>query len=123
MRGKGLGILITDRSIKFALLLSFKRMFLDCLLKTLTTDKFKDIVPYLHPMECVYLIISSLSLQTHDDMETSEWFTNDFGQAYNIFVYIVRWMNWKVDESVGDEFYYETYFHDYGKMERYLGIK
>ena len=67
------------------------------------------------------MIINSISLH-HDGNGgadgTKGWFTDDFGKVYSIFEYIVRWINWKIDESSGDEYYYETYFHDYGRLER-----
>jgi hypothetical protein len=73
-------------------------------------------VPDLHPMECVYVILNSLSIVSNEEL-TFAWFDDDLEKAYSIFEYIVRWINWKV-VSNGDEAYYETYFSNYGRQER-----
>jgi hypothetical protein len=69
-------------------------------------------------MECIYVILNTLSVSKKEEL-TFAWFDDDFEKAYSIFEYILRWINWKVI-SDGDESYYETYFSDYERHERYL---
>jgi hypothetical protein len=103
-------------SINFALLLSFKKSCLDCIIQHWSLDQFQLLVPDLHPMECVYVILNSISISSNEEL-TFQWFDDDFVKAFSIFEYIVRWINWKV-ASNGDEAYYETYFATYGRQER-----
>jgi hypothetical protein len=107
------------RSINFALLLSFKKLIIDFIIQSWTLEELKITLPFLHPMECVYMLIYSLSL-SEEEKQLRCWFDKEqIAKAYEIFEYIVRWINWKVSDN-GDAFYYETYFHDYDRNERYF---
>lgn len=91
---------------------------MDGIIQNWTLDQFHILVPLLHPMECIYVILNTLSVSKKEEL-TFAWFDDDFEKAYSIFEYILRWINWKVI-SDGDESYYETYFSDYERHERYL---
>jgi hypothetical protein len=98
--------------------LTFKKLIIDCLLKEWSQQDLALLVPKLHPMECVYVLVNSISTSSSEDIQHSHWFNDDSGKAYLVFEYIVRWINWKIEDGGADECYYETYFKDYGRQER-----
>ncbi|KAK6099443.1 hypothetical protein BDV3_001222 [Batrachochytrium dendrobatidis] len=110
----------TTGSVRFALLLNFKRMILDAILKIWPLEKLQNCLSILHPMECVYMILNSTFVLSAADTDAiASLFGNDFIMAYTVFRYILLWINWKIhDPSQHDEWYYEAYFSDFSKDER-----
>lgn len=46
-------------------------------------------------------------------------YKGNFDKAYATFVFIIRWINWKVnDVNQISEYYYNAFFHDWSKYER-----
>ncbi|KAL2920061.1 hypothetical protein HK105_200127 [Polyrhizophydium stewartii] len=107
-------------SVRFALLLNFKHMVLDAVLKIWPLEKLQTPLPTLHPMECVYMILNSTFVLSAADTDAiSSLFGDDFQRAYTVFWYILLWINWKVhDPAQHDERYYEAYFSDFSRDER-----
>ncbi|KAJ3251573.1 hypothetical protein HK103_002252 [Boothiomyces macroporosus] len=97
--------------IQLALLLNFKKLVLDVVTSNYPLSKLSSIVDYLHPMECVYMILNSLM------SEDLQEFLVHKQQIYTIFGYICRWKQYKITDE-GDELYYETFFNDYSRQER-----
>ncbi|KAJ3275722.1 hypothetical protein HDV01_007189 [Terramyces sp. JEL0728] len=87
--------------IQLALLLNFKKLVLDVVTSNYPLSKLSSIVDYLHPMECVYMILNSIM------SEDLQEFLIHKQQIYTIFGYICRWKQYKVTDF-GDELYYET---------------
>ncbi|KAI8897483.1 hypothetical protein BC833DRAFT_593711 [Globomyces pollinis-pini] len=108
-------------SVRFALLLNFKRAVIDCIVNSWTNAELKTILPLLHQMEILYVMIQLLSVPNSDSLQQC-WFYDDLAHAYRLFEYIVKWTHWKVESDSPDECYYETYFHDYGRQERKVVI-
>lgn len=121
----------SHNSIKFALLLSFKKGILDFAISAFPLLKMKPflVVFYLIYRNscilwnvfvycCLTLDMILNTLPTDDDEEN--WLADDLEKAYSIFEYLVKWINWKIVEN-GDLEYYETYFQDYNSIERYGG--
>ncbi|KAI8926157.1 hypothetical protein BC831DRAFT_457722 [Entophlyctis helioformis] len=107
-------------SVRFALLLNFKRTVLDAILKIWPLHKLHDCITILHPMECVYMILNStFVLSAADSDAVASLFAGDFERAYTVFRYILLWINWKIhDPADYDVQIYETYFNDYSRDER-----
>ncbi|KAH9269402.1 hypothetical protein BASA83_008485 [Batrachochytrium salamandrivorans] len=107
-------------SVRFALLLNFKRMVLDAILTIWPLEKLHGCLSTLHPMECVYMILNSTFVLSSADTDAiASLFGDNFTKAYTVFRYILLWMNWKIyDPSHYDERYYEAYFNDFSKEER-----
>ena len=110
----------SPKSVRFALLLHFKRLAIDAVIHQWPLRKLQPCLSTFHPMECVYMLLNSTFSLNSDDAEAiADLFAGNTGKAYRVFNYILLWMNWKVfDPLKCDDKFYETYFNDYSREER-----
>ncbi|KAI8905533.1 hypothetical protein EDD86DRAFT_211684, partial [Gorgonomyces haynaldii] len=112
-------LMLDQKGVQFALYLNFKKQVISVIVQRFTLQQLSQNLPLLHPMECIYMLLNS-SFCLQEDLDTFEGFFGAYPDtAFTVFLYIVRWINWKiVDVDQIDQRFYEAYFHDYSREER-----